>query len=999
MRQERSNRILIVNDNPDQLDLMALMLRQAGYEIKTAVDGRDAFEIAGREVPDLIISDVSMPVVDGIELCRLIRADERLRSVPIMLVSAHRKDTQSVIEGLTAGADDYLEAPYEPARLVAKMSRLLERKRAEERLHTTESLLRLTTEQMPALLWTTDKELKVTSATGAGFTSLGLNPEQFIGRNVADLLKSDADVQLYLDKHFQALKNQTVSYESIWMGRAYEVHVEPFRLNNAVVGIIGLAHDITERKRAEEALRESERAQHELARRQSVILNALPANICLLDHDGNIVEVNDAWRAFASANGFRGKDYGIGRNYLEVCEQAIKDEDVDLSTVIEGIRRILAGQSDLLEYEYACHSPDQKCWFRLLAAPAHEEQASSAVILHVDITELKLRTEAIRFQARLLDTVGQAVIATDLNWIVTYWNHSAEKLYGWSAAEAVGRDVTKLIPAQSQEQASEIMPRLRAGEVWSGEFLIQCQDGTTVPVFTTNSPVFDEEGKLIGIIGVATDITQRKQDEEFRSLLAAIVESSDDAIIGKTLEGAITSWNKGAERLYGYSAEEVIGRHISILVPPDRPAEVDEFHDKLRRGERITHFETVRVAKDGSPVDVLLTCSPIRDAKGSIIGASTIAHDITSRKRNEERISRSESLLAEAQRLSHLGSWEWDLKTNTVIWSDEHYNIMGHRPQSFNVTFDMFLAQVHPADRELIERVTEKALKDHAPFSYYYRIIRPDESIRVLNARGAVVLDENGRPVRMYGTAQDVTERRKADEQLQKSYEQLRALSARLESVREEESLRIARELHDELGGALTALKMDLSLLKKRLLNIDGEAALQRINSMSTFIDETIQTVRNISTELRPPVLDDLGLPAAIEWQAQEFQKRTGIRCEIASLWEDGLDAKTSTALFRIFQEILTNVARHAQATRVKVALERTDDRMHLRVSDNGRGITQSEVSHPKSLGILGMRERALLLGGQVSFSGVTGKGTTISVHIPLRSEGEAGLTSQSESC
>lgn len=226
-------------------------------------------------------------------------------------------------------------------------------------------------------------------------------------------------------------------------------------------------------------------------------------------------------------------------------------------------------------------------------------------------------------------------------------------------------------------------------------------------------------------------------------------------------------------------------------------------------------------------------------------------------------------------------------------------------------------------------------------------------------------------------------ERKHAEERLRESHEQLRALSVYLQYVREEERTRIAREVHDELGQSLSALKLDLAWLPPRLPK--GQRPLvDKIKSMSAHIDTTIQAVRRIATELRPGILDDLGLLAALEWQANEFQGRTGIQCEVTTTLQDTLlDADLNTAFFRIFQETLTNIMRHAQATRVTVHSTAENGCLVLTVRDNGRGITPAEIRDTKSIGLLGMGERAALLGGEVEFSGVPGAGTTVTVKIP----------------
>jgi len=231
----------------------------------------------------------------------------------------------------------------------------------------------------------------------------------------------------------------------------------------------------------------------------------------------------------------------------------------------------------------------------------------------------------------------------------------------------------------------------------------------------------------------------------------------------------------------------------------------------------------------------------------------------------------------------------------------------------------------------------------------------------------------------------DITDRKEVEEQLKTSSEQLRELSRYLESVREEERTNAAREIHDELGQLLTALKMDMSWMAKRLPKVEGSLA-QKSRTMYELIDKAIQTVKRISGELRPGILDDLGLVAALEWQAQELQKHTEIGFEFKASPKDiTLDRDRSTAIFRICQEALTNVVRHANATKVKVTLKEEPSRIVLRIRDNGKGIEKRQLSDPKAFGLIGMKERAMSWGGEVKISGTPGMGTTIIVSIPLR--------------
>jgi signal transduction histidine kinase len=231
----------------------------------------------------------------------------------------------------------------------------------------------------------------------------------------------------------------------------------------------------------------------------------------------------------------------------------------------------------------------------------------------------------------------------------------------------------------------------------------------------------------------------------------------------------------------------------------------------------------------------------------------------------------------------------------------------------------------------------------------------------------------------------ELAERTLTEQRLRASEENLRALAAHLQSVREEERIHIAREIHDELGQALTGLKFDINTLAKGMAGCVPEAVAALPESVNQQIDRIINSVRRIASGLRPEVLDEIGLSAAIEWQSREFQRRTGIRCtvDIARGFVDP-DKERSTALFRIFQELLTNVARHANGTRVAVQLAEQDDVIRLKVEDNGRGIQEQEFESPRSLGFLGLRERALAFGGSIEVRGQEGKGTAVAVAVPL---------------
>ena len=247
--------------------------------------------------------------------------------------------------------------------------------------------------------------------------------------------------------------------------------------------------------------------------------------------------------------------------------------------------------------------------------------------------------------AAIVDSSDDPIISKDLTGRIVSWNRAAERLFGYTAEEILGQSILMLVPPERHHEQHEILSRLSQGErIEHFETIRVCKDGTRVPVSVTISPVRDAEGRVIGASKIARDVSQRRQNEESRYRLAAIVDSADDAIASKDLNGIVLTWNEGARRTFGYTAEEMIGTPIRRLIPPELQHEEDEILDKIRAGERIEHYETVRVRKDGERIQVSVTISPIRDRSGTIIGASKIARDISDRKRLERLLIDAEKL-------------------------------------------------------------------------------------------------------------------------------------------------------------------------------------------------------------------------------------------------------------------------------------------------------------------------------------------------------------------
>ena len=369
---------------------------------------------------------------------------------------------------------------------------------------------------------------------------------------------------------------------------------------------------------------------------------------------------------------------------------------------------------------------------------------------------------------------------------------------------------------------------------------------------------------------------------------------------------------------------------------------------------------------------------PLRDAAGAIGGVAGVAFDITDLRDSEERL-----------RLINLATndavWDWDLVTNALWVGRGFETLFWYTHEEIEPSVEAWTTRLHPGDRERVVASVRAAIDGgNTVWSAEYRFRRRDGSYADVFDRGYVIHDpQTGKPIRMIGSMMDVSERKRSQEQLQASRAALRLLAARQQDVREQERARTAREIHDSLGQALTALKLQLAAAQTAAGH-EAPALRERLSETALMVDDLVKSVRRIATELRPPILDQLGFPAAVEWMARDFTRRTGIACEPRILPTEGaITSDLATALFRITQEALTNISRHAAASRVHIELGLKSGCVTLEVVDDGQGITEAAASGPSSLGILGMRERAAALGGVLEVAPRSDGGTGVAAWFP----------------
>ena len=474
-----------------------------------------------------------------------------------------------------------------------------------------------------------------------------------------------------------------------------------------------------------------------------------------------------------------------------------------------------------------------------------------------------------------------------------------------------------------------------------------------------------------------SEFEEAEKDRRTEESMYGTLESSARAGIYIVQDGKFRFVNHYASKFLGYSREDIIGKDpISFVHPHDRKMVIENAR-KMLKGERLSSYEFRSLGKDGRIhwIEEIVRRTTYEGRPAVLGNMMEVTERVTLREKQRELETVEASILAAIPH-AVIG-----LKDRRIIF-------VNHGVQT---VFGWKEAELIGKSTRILYRTEEDYEKMAGLYSRLQRQktvgtgfpCRRKDGTDIECMVSASRIGESLKEKNIVITYEDITEREKAKNELEHSREQLRNLSIHLQSVREKESARIARELHDELGQLLTALNMDLVMLGKKIPR-DQVALLERAESSIKLVDMTMNTLKRIYMDLRPGMLDHLGLAAAIRWQAGEFQKRSGIPCRLTIEPEEiSIDADFSTAIFRILQETLTNIMRHAEATKVRVNLKKTKKNIDLVVRDNGKGISEEELRKINSFGLIGIRERAYSWGGTVMISGQTGKGTIVKVHIP----------------
>ena len=620
-----------------------------------------------------------------------------------------------------------------------------------------------------------------------------------------------------------------------------------------------------------------------------------------------------------------------------------------------------------------------------------------------------------------LESIGDGVIAADAEGRITFINRVGERLTGWSAAEAKGRplaDVFHIVNERTRQPVEN--PALRAlleGTVVgiANHTILIARDGSERLIDDSAAPIRNDAGAILGAVLVFRDVTAAKAADEARARLAAIVDSSDDAIVSKTLDGVIRSWNAGAQRIFGYTAAEAIGQPITLIIPPERFDEERGILSRLVRGERIDHFETVRVAKDGRLLDISLSVSPVRDSEGNIIGASKVARDITAQKQAAAALRLAEERGEFVRRASGVGFWYCDLPLDVFQW-DELVKAHFHLPPDAKVTIETFFDRLHPDDRLRTRNAIERSIDERQPYDVEYRTVDPASGAeKWIRAIGRTYYAPDGAPVSFDGVTLDITQQKRLEQQLRRQTEQL----IEADQKKDDFIALLAHELRNPLAPVRNGLQvMKLAPGDTHAVQEVRDMMDRQLTHMVRIIDDLLDVNRigrNKMELRRTKVTLAEVVDTAVETASPSFAA-AGVELQISLPSQPVLLDADLTRLAQVFSNLLSNSAKYTKrGGRAWLKAKREGREVVVSVMDTGIGIpaeslpfifdmfSQVDRSIERQTGGLGIglalvKGLTEMHGGRVSVeSDGDNRGTTFTVRLPIVAESLAGVDAPSD--
>jgi PAS domain S-box-containing protein len=600
-------------------------------------------------------------------------------------------------------------------------------------------------------------------------------------------------------------------------------------------------------------------------------------------------------------------------------------------------------------------------------------------------------SNAIEERLRLIiDTIPTIVWRKLPDGSADFLNRNFLEYTGLSSEDGLGWGWMKVF--HPDDRLKEKWPAaMAAGKPFQTEARLRGTDGQYHWFLIRAMPLQDERGNIVKWYGLTCEIEDLKRAED---RIRLVINTIPTMVWTLQPDGAVDFVNQRWMDYTGLTLEEEIENPTGPVHPEDLPRVMEKWRADLAAGEPSEDEMRMRRA-DGEYRWFLVRTAPLRDAQGNVVKWYGVSFDIEDRKRAEEalrlsereqrriaaQLERERARLVEAQEVAKIGSWEAELPSLNVIWSGQTHRIFETDPFRFHPTRTKFREFVHPEDRAKVDAAFVASLDKRSPSAVEYRIVMPDGRVKILEERWQAFHDEKGKPVRVAGTCRDITERVRAEEELQR-------LSGQLLRLQDEERRKMARDLHDSTGQDLVALATTLSQLHASIPS--SSRKLRKLASQcQALADQCVREVRTLSYLLHPPMLDEAGLDDAIRHYASGFTQRTGIEVELEISPHLGrMKPVAEMALFRVVQESLTNIQRHSGSPQSKIWIERAPGKITLEISDKGSGIPgnlrrqNGKLSLGLVVGIPSMHERVKLIGGQLDIES-NSSGTTVRVTIP----------------
>ncbi len=832
-------------------------------------------------------------------------------------------------------------------------------------LKTSENNYRSLIERVSDAFVAIDKDWVFTYVNERAGEIFAKDPQSLIGKNIWDEFP-EAVGQPFYHAYYRAMQTQEYQYLEAYytaFSKWLENHIYP-----SEDGLTIFFKDVTDIKEITQELRDKEEKYRSLIEQAS-------DGIVITDLEGIILEINNSMKKMIGVEdeeliGYHVTDY-------------IPDEDKELLPL--RINELMQGKS--LLYDRRLLKKDGT----FLDVEVNSKMASSHTLIGFirDITERKKYEKTLRYQARLLESVSDAVTSIDIHRSIVSWNKACFELYGFTSEEAMGKKIPELVifeyPGTTNE---EVFKKVYSEGQWKGEFnFIHPKTKEKLFLLSSINLLKNDKGDVSGFIITSKNITNRKKAEE-------IIQRSNERfeLIGKATNDAVWEWNLETSELWGNEAhQQLYGLTEADPVPDDT-----EWRNRLHPDDRQRMTETVAeaLASDSNAFEAeyrLFTENKgwryifgstyiDRNKEGKAVRLMGNMTDITERKRAAQALLQSEQKYRLLFYNNPLPMWMATIPHLDIIDVNEA------AIKQYGYSRDEFIKlnakdMRPPEDVEHFVKEVEK-MKPGINNTRSWRHKKKDGTILHVEIYSHEIMYEGKRV--WLGLSHDVTEKYESKQLLEKSYEDIRQLVSSLQSIREDERTSIAREIHDELGQQLTGLKMDMHWLSRKINSTDPDITGKMKESIE-LINTTIASVRKISTNLRPSILDDLGLLAALEWQGEEFEKRSGTKVIfINKVGEITVQPQAATGIFRIYQELLTNIARHANASEVRAVLHKDENMLYFTINDNGVGFDLDNINHKKTLGLLGIKERTLLLGGTYEFNSRPGQGSVTTISIPL---------------